>query len=96
MNIPPPDTERMAVTQTDSYIIVTIPKDLMVFAQKERPDFPLTITDKDSMGKWVCRHLLHWGGDTEEGVTEFDVFLDNMFVEAYQNAETWIEEANQE
>lgn len=87
---------RMSVSQSDSDIIVTIPKDLMIFAQKMRPDFPLEITGRDAMSAWICRYLLHFGGDTEEGVTEFERFLDKMFIEAYENAETWIKAVEEE
>lgn len=88
--------ERMSVSQTNDKIFIAIPKDLMIFAQGERPDFPLNVRDREKMSAWILRYLLHFGGDTETGVTEFEAFLDKMFIEAYENAEDWIEAVRDE
>lgn len=87
----PDSLGRMYVSQTDKDVFIVIPKDLVIFAQAERPDFPLKITDRDKMSEWMAKYLIHFGGDTESGVTEFEEFLDRMFIDAYENAEEWIE-----
>lgn len=88
------DSDKMNVSVTDGKLIVEVPLSLMVFAQHERPDFPLAINDEVKMSKWVKKHLIHFGGDTEQGVTEFEIFLDKMFIYAYENGEMWLDPIN--
>lgn len=88
------DFGRMQSTFHHGKLIIEIPASLMTFAQRERPDFPLAIHDEEKMGEWVAKYLLHFGGDSEQGVTEFELFLDKMFINAYEDGEMWLDPIN--
>jgi len=75
-------------------LVIRVPIELMEFAQGERPDFPLSVNDTDSMSRWVEKRVLTFGGDSEEGVSEFERFLDKMFVTAYGDGEFWLDPVN--
>jgi hypothetical protein len=76
------------------FIIIAIPIDGLNNFQQNRPVIPLTITDIDKMKKWVGENLLEFRrSDSELGeieLTEFELFINSMFVYAYEHAEAWL------
>jgi hypothetical protein len=81
----------------NEYVYVKMPIDTLVFAQKNKEDYPYIITDKKSMAKFVSENILEFCNDvgrSEVGETNFLVLLDDIFTEAYESAETWIESSD--
>lgn len=71
-------------------IIVEIPVDLLVFAQKGRPESPYIVTDEEAMAQYVAENVLSFGGDSETGDSAFERLLDSLFDTAYEDAEEWL------
>lgn len=74
----------------DDKIVIEIPMALLVFAEKNRPDGPYTVTDEEAMAKYVADRILEFG-ENEAGDSAFHRLLDKLFDEAYENAEEWLE-----
>ena len=82
----------ITVSYDDKSLQINIPLDLLVFSQENR-DEPFLITDVKEMAEWMVNNLVDFQvsvGQQETGATEFTDLLDNAFVEAYQDGETWI------
>lgn len=82
---------QMTTRVENGKIIIEIPVDLLSFAEKNRPDSQYIVNDKNAMAEYVADNILDFGGDSETGITEFEMLLDKLFDEAYENAENWIE-----
>ena len=83
--------ELLRTDMVDGEIIVRIPVELIYFAETNRQDFNLVIKDKNKMAQYLAENILEWGGDQETGSTAFEDFLDNMFVDALESGEDWLE-----
>lgn len=75
-------------------ITIQIPADLIRFAQKNNPNFPMKISKKDldKLGEYVAKNILSFGEDQEDGTTRFEQLLDDLIVAAYEDGEKWIKE----
>lgn len=71
-------------------IVIEIPIDLLAFAEKGRPDSPYIVTDEEAMAQYVATNILNFGGDSETGDSAFERLLDNLFDNAYEEAEEWL------
>lgn len=77
----------------DGNIVITIPADLLIFAQKNRPDIEVKIKKKDMdvMGNYIAKHFVDFDEDQEDGTTRLQQMLDDMFEIAYEDGEEWLE-----
>lgn len=71
-------------------IIIEIPIDLLVFAERHRSDSPYIITDEKAMVQYILDHILDFDRDSETGLSKFERMLDGLFDDAYDNAEKWL------
>ncbi|MBE3093441.1 MAG: hypothetical protein IMZ52_00290 [Actinobacteria bacterium] len=81
----------MQVELDDTDILIRIPIDLLVYAQEWR-DSPFRITDKEVMTKWIVKNLLSFTRYNTSEISNFEVFLDEMFDEAIESGELWLEQ----
>lgn len=84
-------------TYKDGVITITVTADLIRFAQKNNPDFPLKITKKneDVMGEYIAKNILIFDEDADTGDTRFFTMLDDLIVDAFEIGEDWLEEISQ-
>jgi len=69
---------------------ILIPLDLLKYCQENRPDeYQFKILDEVAMGEWYTKQILEHGMK-EDGETDFARLLDDLAIEAYENAEEWI------
>jgi len=80
----------------DNEILIHIPVDTLFYAMNNRQYFPLKINNKHDMVKYVVDWLLEWGRDQETGSSTFEDFLDNMFTDALESGELWLNEREEE
>lgn len=85
------DKKLMSVSIESNEIIVKIPISLLVHSQKHREN-GYKITDEKAMTSYVAENIVSFGEDSETGITVFEEMLDRLFDEAYENAEEWLEE----
>jgi hypothetical protein len=93
------DTSKIAVKYNTRNITINIPVGLLTFSQTYRDDIAYNILDKKAMAKYISENILEYTKDigrSELGLTDFLYLLDNLFDEAYESAEEWIEESNNE
>lgn len=85
--------ELMSVESDDKNIIIKLPIDLLIFAQKNRPETPLIISDKDEMVEYFKKEFLYFihGRMSDDGSTDFELLLDNFFEEAIESGELWLD-----
>ena len=76
----------------DKNIIINIPIDLLFYAENNREYDPLIVENKEKMAEWVTKNILEWGGNQNTGCTEFQVFLDRMFIEALEDGQDWLKQ----
>jgi hypothetical protein len=83
----------MSTYYDENYIVIKIPIDLLVFAEKNRED-SYNVTDKLEMAKYIAENIIefsHTVGQQEIGSSDFTDLLDRMFTDAYESAETWLD-----
>ena len=78
------------VSINDDNLTIEFPIDLLLFTQENREDIPLRITDKNKMFKWIQNHILEYNNE-ENGSTALTMFIDNIFQNAYEQGEAWLE-----
>lgn len=89
--------EIMTAATEGNDIVIKIPTALLVFTQKYRPDGGgYKIKDKTAMIKYIAENILTFEEDQEDGTTAIQGILDRLFDEAYECAEDWLEELNDE
>lgn len=85
----PTPEELMSASIDGDALLIRIPLDLLVFAQKQRED-PIIIQDEKKMAEYLVQKILQFGGDSETGSSAFEVLLDECFVDALESAEDWL------
>jgi hypothetical protein len=75
----------------DNKIIIEIPKEFFISSQEERMDTPYRVTNEKRMLEWIQDNVFYFNTNPEIDYTEFDNFIDQLFVEAYESGEPWLE-----
>jgi hypothetical protein len=82
--------ELMSTKIENNKLIVTIPLDLLKFAQENRDD-PYVIDDPIKMAEYVKNEILYFEYDNNyRDCSNFEYLLDCMFDEAHEMAEDWL------
>jgi len=71
-------------------IIISIPIDILVFAQENQPEWPSKIIDKNEMAEWFVRNILNYGEEDQKD-SDFYELIDNMFLNAQESGVYWLE-----
>ena len=85
------DAKPITVVHDESNIEIRIPIDTLSYAQSNRPNDRLKITDKMKMASYVVENLVDYGSD-ELGETDFYRLIDNLIMQAHENGEFWVSE----
>lgn len=80
----------ITVTSDEESISINLPIDLLIYAQAWR-DSPFRITDKEAMVKWIVKNIITYSR-RDEGISDFEMFLDMLFDEAIESGELWLEQ----
>jgi hypothetical protein len=72
-------------------IILEIPMEFLIFSQEERIDTPYKITNVEKMLEWVKDNAFYFTENPEISYTDFDNYIDSLFVEAYESGQFWLE-----
>lgn len=88
--------ENIKIETDDKNIIIIMPIEILNNLQQNRLDIPLIITNIDKMKKWIVDNLLTFQNDNnknidDENISAFELFINSMFVNAYEHAEAWLE-----
>jgi len=83
------DELQMTANVEGEELVIRLPLDLLIFAQQKRED-SLFVVDKKAMSDYLEKRILDFGGDAEIGSTAFEDLIDSCFMEALENAETWL------
>lgn len=86
------NNELMTARVESEKVIIEIPIDFIATTQECRDDYIYKILDKKAMGEYVAKNILDYGDDSETGLTAFHRLVDELFDEAYELAEEWLEE----
>jgi hypothetical protein len=84
--------DKITAKYENKNIVLTIPSDLLIFAQANRPDWQYTVFENsvDDMGEWVANNLVEFDEDQDSGNSRLYQLLDDMFDEAYEDGEDWL------
>lgn len=82
------DSQMKAAIEGDD-LVIRIPLDLLIWAQKQRED-SITVIDKQGMAKYLTEHILEFGGNQDLGSTAFEDLIDACFIDALESAEDWL------
>lgn len=80
----------ISITSDSENINIEIPIDLLIFAQENRPDVPMTISNVEEMVEYFKDRFLEFGTDENKG-SDFEDLLDDFFYDACEYGEEWIE-----
>lgn len=72
-------------------IVINIPVELLKFSQENREE-PYVITNENEMAKYVVDKIVDFrsrGNNTD--YSDFELLLDNLFEDAFENCETWLD-----
>jgi hypothetical protein len=72
-------------------VVIEIPLDILVFSQENRPDDPFKISRQKEMAEYVAQNIINFDEDQETGDSRFHNLIDDLFVQAYEDAEDWLE-----
>jgi len=72
-------------------IILEIPTGFLIALQEERKDTPYRITNTEKMLEWIKNNIFNFYDDPDIPQTEIESFINNMFEEAYESGEPWLE-----
>ena len=83
------------ISTTDKDVVITIPKELIVFAANDNPDQCMRVTDKAAFLKCFVHKLEHHAtlNEVEVGLTHLHQFLDDITVAVFESGEG-VEEAD--
>jgi hypothetical protein len=70
-------------------VIIELPLSLLRWSQEHRDD-SIIILDDQKMGEYVRDQILETGYDAENGSTAFTNMIDNLFTDALESGETWL------
>jgi hypothetical protein len=84
--------DKITAKYENKNIVITIPADLLIFAQANRPDWQYTIFENsvDDMGNWIANHLVEFDEDQDSGNSRLYQLLDDMFDDAYERGQDWL------
>jgi hypothetical protein len=84
--------EKITAKYENQNIVLTIPADLLVFAQQNRPDWQYTVFENkiDDMGEWVTDNIIDFDEDQDSGNSRLHQLLDDMFDLAYEANLDWL------
>jgi len=71
-------------------VFIEIPLEILKFAQENNPTRSCKISDQQKMGRWFSENILEFGDDGERD-PKFYELIDDMFDEAIESGENWIE-----
>lgn len=84
--------EIWSIESDDKNIIIKLPIDFLVFTQKNRPETPYVITNKEKMVEYFKKMFFEfYRGTRNEGETEFTSVIDSFFDEAIESGEPWLD-----
>jgi hypothetical protein len=86
---------QMKAERKDENVILTLPVELLVFAQKFRTDIGFKISDSKAAGEYIAKHIIEYD-EEEDGTTMLHRLLDGLFEEAYESGEEWLDEMDEE
>lgn len=80
------------VKTSKKYITIKLPIDLLVWSQENRGN-PLYIINETKMREYFQEYFtdFHARGDDGNGISSFEILLDNFFEDAIESAEDWIQ-----
>jgi hypothetical protein len=81
----------ITIASDEESININLPIDLLIYSQAWR-DSPFRITNKEDMAKWIVKSLLGFSYCNTSGMSNFEIFLDEMFDEAIEGGELWLEQ----
>lgn len=87
--------EIMSARVEGNKVIIELPIDFISITQEYRPDSPYKTTDKTAMAKYVAENIFTYD-EEEDGTTAFHRLVDGLFDNAYENAEDWLEEIDED
>jgi len=85
------ENKEIRCTYNEKTISIEIPIDTLIFAQENNPEFPVKITDKRGMLTWVSNNILEFNYNEDDGSTRLTNLLDDLFTEALESGELWLE-----
>jgi transaldolase len=88
----PKDLKKAEIIGDD--LVITIPVDLLkhAFNNKEDNYDQFSIKDKKAFAEYVAKNILDFGGDSETGLSEFEIMIDALFEEIVESGQDFIEE----
>ena len=69
---------------------IELPLEILKFAQENHPTKPCKILDISKMGQWFAERILEHGAD-DSSDAKFYQLIDDMFYDALESGEEWID-----